>query len=79
MQNEIPLSQDNHVTKKIRDVAGYEARELIIVLWRLDCCALVEILVLSTHSLFRTRILSEGFKTWKLVLPLIFEGVIHKT
>lgn len=78
MQNEVPLSQDIHVTKKLRDAAGYEAEELIIGLWRLDCLAVVEILALSTCSLFRTRILSEGFKTWKLVLPLIFEGVLHK-
>lgn len=56
--------------KKNKDAAGYEAGELIFVLWRLDCCAVVEILVLSMCSLFRTRILSEGFKTWKLVLPL---------
>lgn len=79
VQSEIPLSQDSHVMKTIRDAAGYEAGELIIVLWRLDCCAVIEILVLSTCSLFRTGILSEGFKTWKLVLALIFEGVIHKT
>lgn len=42
-----------------------EAKELVIGLWRLDYLAALVILALSTCSLFRTRMPSDRFKTWK--------------
>lgn len=67
MQNEFLRSQDIQRTKKPIDAVGYEAKELVIGVWRLDDLAALAILALSSCSLFRTRVASEGFKIWKYI------------